>query len=38
MEKAYYPLAGIAKFETMSAQGQIEAVYQNPGVIVYEVP
>ncbi len=36
-EKAYYQPAGIAKFQTMAQQGQLEQVYTNPEVTIYRV-
>jgi uncharacterized membrane protein len=37
MERAYYPPAGLAKFERMTGEGRMAIVYQNPGVTIYEV-
>jgi uncharacterized membrane protein len=38
MEQAYYRDSnGLAKFETMVAQGQLAVAYHNPGVTIYEV-
>ena len=37
MERAYYPPAGLAKFERMVGDGRLRIAYQNPGVTIYEV-
>ncbi|MFN8471927.1 MAG: DUF2298 domain-containing protein [Anaerolineae bacterium] len=36
-EKAYYQPAGIAKFQTMAQQGQLQQVYSTPDVTIYRV-
>jgi YYY domain-containing protein len=38
MEQAYYgPSGGLAKFDTMVAQGLLTVAYRNPGVVIYAV-
>ncbi|MCX7706894.1 MAG: DUF2298 domain-containing protein [Anaerolineae bacterium] len=37
LERAYYQPAGLAKFETLVAQGYLEPVYQKGSVTIYEV-
>jgi uncharacterized membrane protein len=37
MERAYYPVDGLAKLERMTTDGRLRVVYQNPGVTIYEV-
>ncbi len=37
MEKAFYEAAGLAKFDTMVANGTLQVVYQNDHVKIYEV-
>lgn len=38
LERAYYPAPGLTKFESMTRQGLITLVYQNPRVQVYRTP
>lgn len=37
LERAYYPLSGLAKFDTMSNQGWLEIVYQHNDAALYKV-
>jgi uncharacterized membrane protein len=37
LEKALYPPEGLAKLDEMAAMGVLRRVYDNPGVIIYEV-
>jgi len=37
LEHNYYLLEGLTKFQDMAEQGQLEVVYQNQEVTVYEV-
>jgi uncharacterized membrane protein len=37
LEKAYYPPEGLAKFEAMTADGQLEKVYEEGEAAVYHV-
>ena len=37
LERAYYPGAGLAKFDRLQASGHIKAVYSNPRVVIYAV-
>jgi uncharacterized membrane protein len=37
LERVYYTAEGIAKFEQMAAQGELERVYQANGVVIYHV-
>ena len=37
LERNYYPLEGLMKFQDMAAQGHLEVVYQNQEVMVYQV-
>jgi uncharacterized membrane protein len=37
VERIYYPGAGLEKFERMRADGQLDLVYQNEQVTIYEV-
>jgi uncharacterized membrane protein len=37
IERAWYPAAGIEKFEDMAELGLLEVVYQNPKVTIYRV-
>ncbi|RME48834.1 MAG: hypothetical protein D6791_02385, partial [Chloroflexi bacterium] len=37
LERAWYPEAGIQKFEDMRALGLLEVAYQNPKVTIYRV-
>ncbi len=37
LERAYYPPAGIEKFEQLAASGYLSAVYRNEDVIIYKV-
>jgi uncharacterized membrane protein len=35
-ERAYYDLEGLAKFDTMAAEGLLRVVYEARGVRIYE--
>ncbi|MHB0868339.1 MAG: DUF2298 domain-containing protein, partial [Chloroflexota bacterium] len=37
LERAYYPPAGLAKFETMANDGKLAVAYRADGVTIYEV-
>ena len=37
LERNYYPLEGLTKFQDMEARGHLEVVYQNQEVMVYQV-
>ena len=37
LERNYYPLEGLMKFQDMEAQGHLEVVYKNQEVMVYQV-
>jgi YYY domain-containing protein len=37
LERAYYPPAGLAKFDRLAAEGKLVTVYTNPGVTIYKV-
>ncbi len=37
LERAYYPPEGLAKFETMAAEGLLQIAYQDLGVTIYKV-
>jgi len=38
LEQTYYDPAGLAKFEQMAAEGQLQVVFRNEGVTIYELP
>jgi len=37
LERAYYPATALAKFDRMTAAGELQVAYQNPRTTVYEV-
>lgn len=37
LERAYYPAAGMAKFDRLERRGVLEIAYRNPGVVIYIV-
>jgi uncharacterized membrane protein len=37
LEQSVYPSEGLEKFEALRAEGELDLVYQNPGVKVYQV-
>ena len=37
LERNYYPVEGLTKFQDMEAQGHLEVVYKNQEVTMYQV-
>jgi YYY domain-containing protein len=37
LERVYYAASGLDKFGAMAGQGLLQRVYENPGVLIYEV-